>query len=520
MPEPRRRRTQEARWIITFADLITLLFCFFVFLSLFSKTSISIQSEFRIPETLASEENFDLPREVREALRPAVGAVFETEDRFLDFLSSSLSEAQASNYDSLILTRSLVAERVKESSGSAEVRVFLREPLDLDLTIPLIFSGTANKLLLEGVSCEEVRQRTSRFSGVDYVVSRESIMLPKGELEAGMEVCILDDQLYEQEERILVQMGSLSGDVERGAIISKSILIEDDEAPPEVSFTELRRDLYEGTASFTATLNRVSSLETVVPIRFSGTAAEGVDFQLAGDPVIRIFPFTEKGSYQIRITQDEVPLYATKSLIVDLQEEGASNVALGEQSRQVNTIVGALEMKDCSGIHRFLRENQQEFSRFELRASKSQCVLSLPSEYLFSSGSAQIQEANRSRLEDLMQAILSRYELENDEIRVEGHTDDVPMANRTRFSSNWELSLARAMSVGAFMMDVVGFDPQKIAIAGYADTRPKIPYATPSGQPIARQELSLARAANRRVDLVFVKPAESETFRKFFPQND
>jgi chemotaxis protein MotB len=173
-------------------------------------------------------------------------------------------------------------------------------------------------------------------------------------------------------------------------------------------------------------------------------------------------------------------------------------------------------MKDCSGINRFLRENEA-FASFELNASKSRCILSLPSSFLFRSGGAQISPNVLTQLSNFLNEIRNRYELEGDAIRVDGHTDDLPLGKNGKFKNNWELSTMRATNVAALMMYNVGFNPERIAISGYADTRPKSPYLDKVGEPKRGKELREARKANRRVELIFTRPVKKERTRKFFP---
>jgi chemotaxis protein MotB len=94
-------------------------------------------------------------------------------------------------------------------------------------------------------------------------------------------------------------------------------------------------------------------------------------------------------------------------------------------------------------------------------------------------------------------AVLMQYGLD---MRVEGHSDDVPIHNDT-FASNWDLSTARAMAVAMMLIDEAGFDPQRMSVAGYAQYHPVASNDTPEG-----------RRANRRVDIVIVavsKPAQA-----------
>ena len=80
------------------------------------------------------------------------------------------------------------------------------------------------------------------------------------------------------------------------------------------------------------------------------------------------------------------------------------------------------------------------------------------------------------------------------EIRVEGHTDNVPIATPL-YPSNWELSSARATTVGRYLAEHSDIAPQRIIAAGYGEFRPVAPNDTREG-----------RARNRRVDLVVLFP--------------
>ena len=80
------------------------------------------------------------------------------------------------------------------------------------------------------------------------------------------------------------------------------------------------------------------------------------------------------------------------------------------------------------------------------------------------------------------------------EVRVEGHTDNVPVTT-DRYPSNWELSSARATAVLRYVVDGAGVDPTMIYAAGYGEHRPIANNLTPEG-----------RALNRRADLIILYP--------------
>lgn len=104
---------------------------------------------------------------------------------------------------------------------------------------------------------------------------------------------------------------------------------------------------------------------------------------------------------------------------------------------------------------------------------------------LFGSASATVSADARSIVERLTDA-LARFP---NPVRVEGHTDDVPIRTRA-YPSNWELSAARAATV-VHIMSTRGMAPQRLAVLGYGEFRPVESNATAEG-----------RNQNRRVLLV------------------
>jgi chemotaxis protein MotB len=75
-------------------------------------------------------------------------------------------------------------------------------------------------------------------------------------------------------------------------------------------------------------------------------------------------------------------------------------------------------------------------------------------------------------------------------IRVDGHTDDIPITVGGRFADNWELSQARALSVVRFMAEDLGIPPTRLAANGVGEY-----------QPLNTADTAQARAQNRRIEL-------------------
>jgi chemotaxis protein MotB len=106
---------------------------------------------------------------------------------------------------------------------------------------------------------------------------------------------------------------------------------------------------------------------------------------------------------------------------------------------------------------------------------------------LFELGSAQLKEQSMKILDKIATVI---SDIPN-QIRAEGHTDDLPI-NTYRYPSNWDLSGARASAVISYLIKA-GFSPYQLSVAGYGEFRPIAPNK-PAGQPL-----------NRRVDLVILR---------------
>lgn len=111
---------------------------------------------------------------------------------------------------------------------------------------------------------------------------------------------------------------------------------------------------------------------------------------------------------------------------------------------------------------------------------------------LFASGSAELNPAAEAVLAQLAVTLRGF----GNPIRVEGHTDDIPIESG-RYQDNWDLSAARAASV-VRMLAANGIDPARLAVLGFADHRPAQPNLTEAG-----------RRANRRVLLAILGTDEA-----------
>ena len=123
-----------------------------------------------------------------------------------------------------------------------------------------------------------------------------------------------------------------------------------------------------------------------------------------------------------------------------------------------------------------------------VRSSAEGLIISLREIGFFDSGSDKIKPgaaAAFARIAEILQPTTNH-------IRIEGHTDNVPIHN-PRFFSNWDLSSARATATVRLLIGD-GLSPERLAAAGYSEYHPVSSNSTPDG-----------RALNRRVDIVIVR---------------
>ncbi len=124
----------------------------------------------------------------------------------------------------------------------------------------------------------------------------------------------------------------------------------------------------------------------------------------------------------------------------------------------------------------------------QVHSNERKVKLVLTEGVLFASGRADLKEPAR---QVLMPIAAELKKIPNDVI-IEGHTDNVPIKGG-KYSSNWELSMARAYSVLQFMQEQ-GLSPKHLAGIGYGENRPIGDNVTVEG-----------RARNRRIEISLLK---------------
>ncbi|HEX6950172.1 MAG TPA: OmpA family protein [Nitrospira sp.] len=149
---------------------------------------------------------------------------------------------------------------------------------------------------------------------------------------------------------------------------------------------------------------------------------------------------------------------------------------------------------------RRLTKTQEELSQslkdeiakgnIKIQQVRDRLTINMVDRVLFDSGRAVIKPAGVKVLKQVGDVL---NKITDKQIRIEGHTDNVPISTKLqdKFKTNWELSTARATTVVRYLIDQGGVQPQALSAVGYADTH-----------PIASNESEEGRSSNRRIEIV------------------
>jgi chemotaxis protein MotB len=124
-----------------------------------------------------------------------------------------------------------------------------------------------------------------------------------------------------------------------------------------------------------------------------------------------------------------------------------------------------------------------------VEVKEEEIVINLPSPVLFDLGKAELKDEAKAVLHEVAQSL----KLMNNDIVVEGHTDNLPIYGG-KYKSNWELSAARAFAVRDYLITYEGINERRISCVGYGEYR-----------PIAPNDTEENRAKNRRIEIKIIR---------------
>ena len=141
----------------------------------------------------------------------------------------------------------------------------------------------------------------------------------------------------------------------------------------------------------------------------------------------------------------------------------------------------------------------------KIKQVRDRLTINMVDRVLFDSGQSQVKPAGLQVLKQVSDIL---KKVTDKQIRIEGHTDNVPIGVklRGRFPTNWELSTGRATSVVRYLIEEGGVDRANLLAVGYADTR-----------PLAANDTEEGRTANRRIEIALYPKDLSEIASQLKP---
>jgi chemotaxis protein MotB len=181
----------------------------------------------------------------------------------------------------------------------------------------------------------------------------------------------------------------------------------------------------------------------------------------------------------------------------DLEALRIGNLSLQEELVREQEIRSSreAEIQELTGSYHELVEQLEaeiQAGEIEIHRLRGRLQVRALDQILFDSGRTVIKPKGREVLAKVARELAK---IKGHRVRVEGHTDSVPIATK-RFPSNWELSATRAVTVVRFLVEQ-GMDATRISAEGFG------PY-----RPIESNDEAAGRSRNRRIEIVLVPVGE------------
>jgi chemotaxis protein MotB len=175
--------------------------------------------------------------------------------------------------------------------------------------------------------------------------------------------------------------------------------------------------------------------------------------------------------------------------IVELREE---NRKLKEQLAELKK--KSQEVQAASNTYQeLLQEMKAEIAQGEITITelKGKLTMDVVDKILFASGEANVKKEGLAVLKRVVDILKT---VDDKNIRIEGHTDNVPITSRLAriYPTNWELAAARAINVARYLQEQ-GIDPVILSATAFGEYQPVADNATPEG-----------RAKNRRIAIILL----------------
>jgi chemotaxis protein MotB len=137
-------------------------------------------------------------------------------------------------------------------------------------------------------------------------------------------------------------------------------------------------------------------------------------------------------------------------------------------------------------------KKEVQAGKIEIEQIRGSLSMSIAEEIFFDFGEAEITPEGQEVLKRIGKRL---NDIPEKNIRIEGHTDSVPIGPslREKYPTNWELGAARAVNVVRFLQNNARIDPLRLSAVSYGQYR-----------PVASNKSEAGRSKNRRIEIILI----------------
>lgn len=306
----------------------------------------------------------------------------------------------------------------------------------------------------------------------------------------------------EEVARLQKRAGELETEAARAADLAKQLSERDQELGKLRQATADRETLAAQVAALTAELNQTQQRISALTGELATLSDEAARTRQERDGLA-----AQVQKQQRALATSEETVKRLQAMLQE-QEERLKAEAMDKIRLEQERAAKEAEILRLTQTHADLTKSlEAEIAKGEIRIKqvKDRLMINMVDRVLFDSGQAHVKASGLKVLKQLSAILKQTHDRQ---IRIEGHTDNVPIGAKLkeRFPTNWELSTARAISVVRYLIEEGGVDPAKLSAVGYADT-----------QPLASNDTEEGRAANRRIEIILYPKDFSEVAQTLEP---
>lgn len=179
-----------------------------------------------------------------------------------------------------------------------------------------------------------------------------------------------------------------------------------------------------------------------------------------------------------------------------VSQKGDIKSSIGDSIENINATIVEQQGYEMDNIYKEVKkliEQEKLEDNVEIKNQENGVLIRFKDDIIYDTGSAELKPAAKATLTQIS-AILKKY---NKKIKIEGHTDNIPIQHG-KYENNWELSSARAISVVRFLSSEIPVNKrigqQNFEVSGYGEYR-----------PIAPNDTEQNRQKNRRIEVLIIK---------------